>query len=122
MEATDLKGNAEEVYCDLEHWEVPKDDAIGKLVRGWKKRHRGHKQVAGRHGEPKELTPGDCGSQRKLTDACKKMTCCARVVWHKRNIARKDCTRANVVQEIWRGRTLGRRHQLKLECSKGIRS
>jgi hypothetical protein len=27
-----------------------------------------------------------------------------------------------VVQEIWRGRTLGRRHQLKLECSKGIRS
>jgi hypothetical protein len=33
----------------------------------------------------------------------------------------KDCTRSNVVQEIWRGRTLGGRCQLKLECRKSIR-
>jgi hypothetical protein len=39
-----------------------------------------------------------------------------------RNIARKDCTRANVVQEMRRGRTFERRLQPKLECSKGIRS
>jgi hypothetical protein len=39
-----------------------------------------------------------------------------------RDIARKDCTRANVVQEIRRERTFGRRHQPKSECNKGIRS
>jgi hypothetical protein len=41
MEATDLKGNPEEMECELEHREVPKEDAIVKLVVGWKKRHRG---------------------------------------------------------------------------------
>jgi hypothetical protein len=50
------------------------------------------------------------------------MTRRARVAWHKRNITRKYCTRANVVQEIRRGRTFGRRRQPKAECSKGIRS
>jgi hypothetical protein len=45
----------------------------------------------------------------------------AGVVWLRRDVIRKDCTRANVVQEIRRGRTFGRRHQPKPECSKGIR-
>jgi hypothetical protein len=57
-----------------------------------------------------------------LAFASRKMTCRARVARRKRNIARKDCTGANVVQEIWRGRTFRRIHQPKPECSKGIRS
>jgi hypothetical protein len=44
------------------HQEVPKEDAIVKLVKGQKKRHRGWKLAAGQHGEPKELTRGICGS------------------------------------------------------------
>jgi hypothetical protein len=47
------------------------------------------------------------------------MTCHVRVAWRKRNIARKDCTMAIVVQAIQRGWTF-RRHQSKPECSKGI--
>jgi hypothetical protein len=34
-----------------EHQEAPKEDAIVKPVEGRKKRHRGRKQAAGRHGE-----------------------------------------------------------------------
>jgi hypothetical protein len=51
MEATDLKGNPKEMKCELENWEVPKEDAIVKQVKGWKKRHRGQNVAAGRHGE-----------------------------------------------------------------------
>jgi hypothetical protein len=44
------------------------------------------------------------------------------VAWRKRNVSGKECTRANVVQEIQRGRTFGRRRQQEPECSNGIRS
>jgi hypothetical protein len=47
MEAADLKGNAEDMECNLEHREVPKEDVVEKLVKGRKKRHRGWKQDAG---------------------------------------------------------------------------
>jgi hypothetical protein len=53
---------------------------------------------------------------------CRKVSHHAKVAWCKRNTARKECTRANVVQEIQRGQTFGRRHQQELECSNGIRS
>jgi hypothetical protein len=46
----------------------------------------------------------------------------AETAWRKRNITRKECTKANVVQEIQRGRTFGRRRQQEPECSNGIRS
>jgi hypothetical protein len=67
-------------------------------------------------------TWGDWGSQSKLATIRMKMTHHARVAWCKRYIAREDCTRANVIQEIWRGWTFRRRRQLKPEFSKGIRS
>jgi hypothetical protein len=35
-EATDLKGNPEEMECESEHREVPKEDATRKQVKGWK--------------------------------------------------------------------------------------
>jgi hypothetical protein len=66
MEAMDLKGNPEKMECQSDHREVPKEDAIVKPVEGQKKWHRGRKLIAGRHGEPKELTQGDCGSWWKL--------------------------------------------------------
>jgi hypothetical protein len=40
--------------------EVPNIDAIVKPVKGWKTRHKGRKQAAGRREEPKELTQGIC--------------------------------------------------------------
>jgi hypothetical protein len=57
-----------------------------------------------------------------LTVAGRKMTRRTGVAWCRGNVIRKDSTRANVVQEIQRVRTFGRRRQSKLECSKGIRS
>jgi hypothetical protein len=47
MQAMDLKGNLEEMECKLEHQEVPKEDAVGKPVKGRKKRHRSQKEAAG---------------------------------------------------------------------------
>jgi hypothetical protein len=43
--------------------------------------------------------------------------------WHgTRGTAKKECTKASVVQEIQRGRTFGRRRQQEAKCSNGIRS
>jgi hypothetical protein len=50
------------------------------------------------------------------------MTRRAKVAWHKGNIGRKQCTRANVVQEIQREWTFMRRPQQELEYSNCIRS
>jgi hypothetical protein len=49
-----------------EHQVVPREDAVAIPVRGLKRRHRGWKDAAGRHGEPKELNRGDHGSRKKL--------------------------------------------------------
>jgi hypothetical protein len=68
-----------------EHQQVPRDDAVVIPVRGRKRRHKGRKQAAERHGEPKELTRGDCGSRKKLAAACRKASRRATVAWRKRN-------------------------------------
>jgi hypothetical protein len=78
---TYLKVNPEEMESESEHREVPKEDSMMKLVKGWKKRHRGRKPTAGQHGEPKELTRGTCGSGRKVAAACMKVSRHARVAW-----------------------------------------
>jgi hypothetical protein len=85
----DFKAKPEEMESKLEHWEVPKEDAIGKPVKGQKRQHRGQKQAAGQCGEPKELTRGDCGSGRRLAATCWRVSCCAAVAWCKRNVFRK---------------------------------
>jgi hypothetical protein len=79
----------------VEHREVLKEDAVGKPAKGRKKWHRGRKQASERRGEPEELTRGDCGSQRKLAAACRKVSRRARVAWRKRNIFRKIRTWGN---------------------------
>jgi hypothetical protein len=81
--------NPDEMKSESEHREISKEDAVVKPVKGRKKRHRGQKLAAGRRGEPKELTRGDCGSQRKLAAACRKMSRSAAVAWHRRNFFRK---------------------------------
>jgi hypothetical protein len=71
---------------------VPVENAIVKPVDGWKTWHRGKKQAAGRHGEPRELTRGDCGSRRILAAACRKVSCHATVAQHRRHAFKKEQT------------------------------
>jgi hypothetical protein len=66
-----------------------------KPVEGRKRRHRGKKPAAGRRGEQKKLTRGECGSWMKLAATCRKVSCHATVAWHKRNIFRKSTTQEN---------------------------
>jgi hypothetical protein len=75
--------------------EDPIEDAVVKPVKGWKKRHRDKKQAAGRRGEPKKLTRGDCGSRTMLASACRKVFRRATVVWRKRNIFKEISTQIN---------------------------
>jgi glucosamine 6-phosphate synthetase-like amidotransferase/phosphosugar isomerase protein len=71
------------VQSVAEHQEVLKKNAEMKAVKGRKKLHWGTKQSAGRRGEPKVLTQGDCGSQRKLATACRKVSLRATVAWNR---------------------------------------
>jgi hypothetical protein len=94
QEATEA--NAEKTEPDTgmmqsiaEHQVACKEDAVVKPVKGRKKRLRGRKPAAGRCGEPKKLTRGDCGSGKKLAAACRKVSSCATVAWRKRNLLRK---------------------------------
>jgi hypothetical protein len=57
-----------------EHREVLKGRAAMETGIAPSKRHRGRNLAAGRRGEPKELTRGDCGSRRKLAAACRKVS------------------------------------------------
>jgi hypothetical protein len=105
MEATDLKANPEEMECELEHWEVHKEDVIVKLVKGQKKRHRDWHLAAGQRGELKELTRGDCGSRRKLAAACRKILCSSGTVQGK-------CLQENLKPgKLWTMQGIGRSQQ-----------
>jgi hypothetical protein len=57
-----------------EHLEVPKEGVALKSSGTVKKWHRGQNLAAGCCGKPKELTRGDCGSQRKLAATCRKVS------------------------------------------------
>jgi hypothetical protein len=111
MGVTDFKRNPEEMECESEHQEVPKKEAPVMPAKGLRKRRGDRNLAAGHHQKPKGRIQASCESQKRLTVACRKMTCCARVAWRMRYISREDCTRANVVQEIQRGQTFGRRCQ-----------
>jgi hypothetical protein len=80
-EATDFKVNPEEMQPVTGHQEVSLKDTVVKPVRGLKTQCMGRKSTAGGRGEPKELTRGNCGSWRKLSAACRKMSHRAKVVW-----------------------------------------
>jgi hypothetical protein len=105
-----------------EHQKVPKKAAAVMPVRGLRKRRRDRNLAVRRRQKPKGRIQASRESRKTLTVAGRKVTRRARVAWHKRGIARKDCTRANVVQEIWRGQMFGRRCLPKSKCSKSIRN
>jgi hypothetical protein len=65
--------NSEDMESEAEHREVPTEEAAVKSSGTMKKQHRGRHPAAGRRGELKELTRGDCGSRRKLVAACRKV-------------------------------------------------
>jgi hypothetical protein len=96
---------------ESEHREVPNEDAVLEPAKGRKMRRRGRKQAAGRRGEPKELTVGECGSRKQLAAACRKVSRRATVAWRKRNIFRKSRTQGNCGprQELAAGRNMTRR-------------
>jgi hypothetical protein len=52
--------NPEDMKSEMEHQEVPMEEAAVKSSRTMKKWHRGQHLAAGRYGEPKELTQGKC--------------------------------------------------------------
>jgi hypothetical protein len=84
-----------EMESQVEHREVPMEEAAVKSSRVMKTQHRGQHLAAGRRREPKELTRGDCGSQGMLAAACRKMSRHAAVAWWKRNLSSNIQTRGN---------------------------
>jgi hypothetical protein len=65
---------SDKMESEVEHREVPPKNVIVKPIEGWKKRHRGRKQAAGRREEPEEPNRGICGSRKKLAAACRKVS------------------------------------------------
>jgi hypothetical protein len=89
--------SSEDVEPEVEHREVPMEDAVVKPVKGRKKRHSGQKQAAERCGETKELTRRDRGSQRKVSH-------CARMAWRKRSAFREIVDRGRNWSQLAGGR------------------
>jgi hypothetical protein len=71
--------------------------------------------------KPKGGTRGYCGSRKRVTVAGTMTSHRAKVVWFKRDIARKECTRDDVASRNQRGHTSGTRPWIGLECNNGIR-
>jgi hypothetical protein len=78
---------------EAEHQEVSKEHAAVKTGKAPSKQH-GDQHLAAR--KPKELTQGDCGSQRKLPAACRKVYHHPRVAWRKRNTVKSNWLRDKV--------------------------
>jgi hypothetical protein len=78
-----------------EHQDILSEDVAVMPVKGLKKRRRVWKSTAGRRGEPKELTRGNCGSRRKLAAACRKVPRHVAVVWWKRKVFRRSGFQGN---------------------------
>jgi hypothetical protein len=78
-----------------EHQDIPIEEVAVMPVEGLKKRRRGRKSTAGRRGEPKKLTRGNCGSRKKLAAACRKVSRHATVAWLKRKVFRRSGTQEN---------------------------
>jgi hypothetical protein len=63
-----------EMESESERREVPMEEAAVKSSGTMKKRQMSRHLAAGRRGEQKELTRGDCGSRRKLAAAFRKVS------------------------------------------------
>jgi hypothetical protein len=78
-----------------EHQEVPKEDAEVMPVGGLRKLCRDWNLAAGRCQKPRGRIQTSCESRRRLTVACRKVSCHARVAWCKRNVFRKLWSQGN---------------------------
>jgi hypothetical protein len=89
------KPNLEEMLSEAEHQEVLKEHATVETGKVPNKRHRGQNLAAAHRQKSKERTQGNCGSQKKLVTARRRMTHCAAVARLKGNIFRKIRTQGN---------------------------
>jgi hypothetical protein len=76
-----------------EHQEVPMKEATVMLVGGLRKQCRDQNLAAGRCQKQKGRIQASCQSLKRLTITSRKMTCHARVAWHRKNVIRRDWTR-----------------------------
>jgi hypothetical protein len=95
-EATDFKANPEEMKSVTEQQEIPKGKAAVMPVGEPRKRRRVRNLAAELRQKRKERTWGNSGSRRKSAAASRKVPRRAKVAWRKRNIAKKEGTRAKV--------------------------
>jgi hypothetical protein len=86
-----------------EYQEVPKEEATVMPVGGLRKRRRDWNLAMGCRQKLKGRIQTSCGSQKRLTVAGRKMTCHVRVVWHRKNIIRRDRTRKQVERGASKG-------------------
>jgi hypothetical protein len=77
VEATDLEGNSEEMECESEHREVPKEEAAVMPVGGLRKRRRDQNLTTVRRRKPEGKILANCESRNRLTVAGRRMTRCA---------------------------------------------
>jgi hypothetical protein len=75
------------------HQEITKGEAAVMLVGEPRKRRRVRSLAAERSQKRKERTRENRGSRRKLAAACRKVSRCARVAWHRKSVVRKLGTR-----------------------------
>jgi hypothetical protein len=121
MQATDFKGNPEEMECDSEHREVPKEEAEAMSVGGLRKRRRDRNLAAGRCQKPKERIQASCESRKRLNVAGRRMTRYAGVAWLRRGVVRKDCTTAKVERTTQRVRPLRKKLWTHHEGKRGTK-
>jgi hypothetical protein len=78
-----------------EHQEIPKGEAAVMPVGEPRKRCRVRSLAAERGQKRKERTRGNRGSRRKSAAACRKVSHCARVAWHRKSVVRNIGTQEN---------------------------
>jgi hypothetical protein len=119
-----------EVVSEVEHEEVPKEEAAVKTVGALKKRHLDRHLAIGHRGQPKKQTQGNGGSWKKLAIICRKMTHQAGVTWHKgrghkgptvEQRRRKNWTTENFTRGTPKARTFGKKRRVPPECNNDIR-
>jgi hypothetical protein len=86
-----------------EHQEIPNGEAAVMPVGELRKRCRIQNLATEHRQKRKERTQEKRGSRSKSAATCRKVSHGAKVAWRKRNIARKDCTWASVVQKSREG-------------------
>jgi hypothetical protein len=94
--SSEVSARPKEWESGAERQKVRMEEAAVKSSGITKKRHRGRHTATGRRMKPtKKPTRGDCESRRKLVAACRKVSRCAAVAWHRRNIFRDIRTQGN---------------------------